>query len=113
MPKLEGNIGITTFVVKEPLSIETTKESLNVRTIPEEMTVYGAIEQYREIIDPMRPIPKEVMSYEIQVHDLIVPTVKLPVEQQLIDQRPYKQGRYVKTILDHQGTVTLPNGLQR
>lgn len=87
MPKLEGNIGITMFVVKEPRSIEMIKESHNVLTIHEEMTDYVAIELYREIIDLMRPIPKEVKSLEIQVHAPIAPTVKLPAEQRLIDLR--------------------------
>ena len=76
MPKLEGNIGIIMFVVKDLRSIEMIKESHSVLTIGEEMTDYGVIEQCQEIIDLMCRIPKKVMLYGMQVHVLTVPTEK-------------------------------------
>ena len=113
MPKLEGNTDTIKFVVNGLRYTEMIRESHNVLTIREEMMDYEAIERCLEITNPMHPIPKEVMSHGIQEHVPIVPTVKLPVEQRLIDQRRYKQGRYVKMTQDHQVTEVLPNGHQR
>ena len=116
MLKSEGNIDITKYVESGPLFTEMTKELHNVRTTQEEMMDCEAIEAQLGITVPVGhidPIPKEGMLYGIQEHVPIVPTEKWPEEQLLIDLRVYKQGRYVKTIQDHQVTEVLPSGLPR